>query len=322
MAMAAHTSLPSRSSCSLVATPLIAALPRPWRGTESIKATSPQLISITLTTADMLPPLWLVALASSASRNASAPAKATKFASEMPSKRVAKVSSSTGYSCSRRSHLRDIGRSISAAPWCPFSITAFSLRGSSRLIAMKVFSPSLDDHDALGDADRAQVAVPAFDGVFLGVAVATEQLHAVEADLHALVGAEPLGQRGLACERQTLVGPGRAAPGDQPQPVEFDRDVGAHEGDRLAVGDRLAERLALLDVGHHVVEHSVCGTDSQRGPAQPRQRNGLGVILVGRTVLAEARRQRHGDVVELDLAERRGPDAHARIGGDGQALRR
>ena len=64
----------------------------------------------------------------------------------------------------------------------------------------------LDNYDALGDADRAQVAVPAFDGVFLGVAVAAEQLHAVEADLHALVGAEPLGQRGLAGERQALLG--------------------------------------------------------------------------------------------------------------------
>ena len=56
-------SLPSRSSCSSVATPEIAALPSPWRGTESISATSPQLISITLSTADMLPPLWLASLA-------------------------------------------------------------------------------------------------------------------------------------------------------------------------------------------------------------------------------------------------------------------
>jgi hypothetical protein len=40
--------------------------------------------------------------------------------------------------------LRDIGRSISAAPWCAFSITAFSLRGISRLIAMKVF-PFLEE---------------------------------------------------------------------------------------------------------------------------------------------------------------------------------
>ena len=80
MAIAAHTSLPSRSSCSSVATPEIAALPRPWRGTDSIKATSPQLTSITLRTADMLPPLWLASLASAPSRNASAPAKAMALA--------------------------------------------------------------------------------------------------------------------------------------------------------------------------------------------------------------------------------------------------
>ncbi len=116
IAIAAHTSLPSRSNCSSVATPEIAALPSPWRGTDSINATSPQLISITFRTADMLPPLWLVSLASAASRNASAPAKAMALACEMPSKRLDSVSSSTGYSCSRRSHLREIGRSISAAP--------------------------------------------------------------------------------------------------------------------------------------------------------------------------------------------------------------
>src|ERR1044071_621478 len=70
----------------------------------------------------------------------------------------------------------------------------------------------LENYNAFGDADGAQVAVPAFDGVFLGVAVSTEQLHAVETDLHALVGAELLGQRGLAGERQALIGARRAAP--------------------------------------------------------------------------------------------------------------
>ena len=35
-----------------------------------------------------------------------------------------------------RSYLREIGRSISAAPWCALSMTACSLRGISRLIAM------------------------------------------------------------------------------------------------------------------------------------------------------------------------------------------
>src|SRR3979409_1138768 len=88
----------------------------------------------------------------------------------------------------------------------------------------------LDDYDARGDADRAQVAVPAFDGMFLGEAVAAEQLYAVQADLHALVGAEPFGQRRLAGERQTLLGARGAAPGDQSQAVKFDGDVGGHEG--------------------------------------------------------------------------------------------
>src|SRR5271163_282121 len=89
----------------------------------------------------------------------------------------------------------------------------------------------LNNDDALSYTDGPQVAVPALDGVFLGVAVAAEQLHAVQADLHALVGAEPLGQCRFASERQALFGAGRPAPGNQSQPVEFDGDVGAHERD-------------------------------------------------------------------------------------------
>src|ERR1700751_2048809 len=105
------------------------------------------------------------------------------------------------------SYLRAIGRIISAAPWCALSITACNLRGSSKLIAMIGLSvvkldEDLDNYDALSDADGPQVAVPALDGVLLRVAVAAEQLHAVQADLHALVGTEPLGQRGFASERE------------------------------------------------------------------------------------------------------------------------
>ena len=88
-----------------------------------------------------------------------------------------------------------------------------------------------------------------------------------------------LGQRRLAGERQALLGARGAAPGDQPQPVELDGDVGAHERHRLPAGDRLAERLAFLDVGDDVVEHRVRGADRQCGPAQPGQRDRLGVVL-------------------------------------------
>src|SRR5258705_4646094 len=145
----------------------------------------------------------------------------------------------------------------SSAPWCLLSKSACSFLGISKLIAMKGLSfgirnkgitSQLDNNNALGDADRPQVAVPAFDGMFLGVAMTAEQLYAVEADLHALVGAEPLGQRRLAGERQTLLGTGRAAPGDQSQAVELDGDVRGHERHRLTVCDRLTEGLAFLDV--------------------------------------------------------------------------
>ena len=45
---------------------------------------------------------------------------------------------------------------------------------------------SSDEHRAFHDADGSEVAVPPLDRVLLDEAVAAEQLHAVEADLHAL----------------------------------------------------------------------------------------------------------------------------------------
>ena len=123
-------------------------------------------------------------------------------------------------------------------------------------------------------------------------------------------------------ERQALLGPRRAAPGDQPQPIEFDGDVGAHEGDRLPVSDGLAEGFAFLHIRDDVIEHGVRRADRQRRPAQPRQRDGLGIVGVGGVVLAQPRAHRHRHVVELDAAQRGGADAHARVGLDGQAVAR
>ena len=134
---------------------------------------------------------------------------------------------------------------------------------------------------------------------------------------------QPLGQCGLAGERQTLFGARCAAPGDQAQAVEFDGDVGAHERHRLTVCDRLTERLAFLDVGDHVVEHRVRRADRQRGPAQPGQRDRLRVVRRRSASSSPSRAlQWHRHVVEFDAAERGGADAHARVGLDGQALRR
>ena len=69
----------------------------------------------------------------------------------------------------------------------------------------------LDDDYALGDADGAHVAVPALDRVLLGEAVATEQLHAVEAHDHALVGCVAAGKAGFAVEGQALIQAGNTA---------------------------------------------------------------------------------------------------------------
>jgi hypothetical protein len=57
---------------------------------------SPQAISSEFTSTDMLPPLTFAFGPLSASRKASVPANETVLASEMPSKRLEMVSSSTG----------------------------------------------------------------------------------------------------------------------------------------------------------------------------------------------------------------------------------
>ena len=59
------------------------------------------------------------------------------------------------------------------------------------------------------------------------------------------------------------------------------------------MGDGLTERFAFLHVRDDVVEHRVRGADCQRGPAQPRQRDRLGVVGVGGVVFAQPGIQRH-----------------------------
>ena len=82
------------------------------------------------------------------------------------------------------------------------------------------------------------------------------------------VRAEPAGDGRLAGEVLAAVGAARGAVGRQAHALELDADVGDGEGDRLAVGDRLAEGLALVDVGDHVVEDGLRGADA---PARTRR---------------------------------------------------
>ena len=213
-----------------------------------------------------------------------------------------------------------MGRSISAT-LVGFLDDGFELAGISRLIAMEGLSVLVES--CLGTTTPSATPMARRSryqrstGCSFGVAVAAEQLHAVQADAHALVAAQLPGQRRLAGERQTLVCAGGAAPGDHPQTVEFDGDVGAHERHRLPAGDRLAERFAFLDVGDDVVEDGVTGATARGGPAEPGQRDGLRVVpVVGRLVgvFAQPGRQRHRDLVELHLADGGGAQAHAPVG--------
>ena len=99
-------------------------------------------------------------------------------------------------------------------------------------------------------------------------------------------------------------GAGRGLVGQQPHRLQLDRDVGDHERHRLTVGDRLAERLALLDVRRHVVEHRLAGADRQGAPGEAREPHALGVRrAVGRS--RARRRSGDRDVRQREPGQRR-----------------
>ena len=170
---------------------------------------------------------------------------------------------------------------------------------------------------AFHQADRSQVAIPAFDRVLLDVPVAAEQLHAVAADLHAVLGAQLPGQRRLAGEGSALLGAARRPVGGKPHAFEFDADVGHHEGDGLPMADRFAECHPVVDVGDHVVENGLRGADGQRAPADARESDAVGV---GGGV-AEQGAARQGHAGQVDSPHRRGAQPHGRVGLDGDARR-
>ena len=147
-------------------------------------------------------------------------------------------------------------------------MTASSLRGISRLIAMKGLPlAGIQDQDTLGDADGPQIAVPAFDRVLLGVAVTAEQLDAVQPDLHALVGAELLASAASRANGRPCSA--RAAPRQViSRRPSSSMAMLAHMNAtawRRATG---SPKASVPDVGDHVVQHRVRGADRQRGPAE------------------------------------------------------
>ena len=115
MAMEAHTR-PNFSICSSLATAAMAEFPRPCRGIESVRPTSPQQVSMMLSSDFMLPPLETPSRLGAPPDPIVAP-EAAWPASSMASIMALRVSSSTGYSCSARSYLREMGRKIWVATW-------------------------------------------------------------------------------------------------------------------------------------------------------------------------------------------------------------
>jgi hypothetical protein len=147
--------------------------------------------------------------------------------------------------------------------------------------------------------------------VLLDEAVSPEQLDAVEADLHALVGTQLPRKRDVACDVLARGGTRGRLPGEQPHRLQLDRDVGDHERHRLPMGDRLAERLPLLDVGRDVVQDGLTDPDRQRTPGQAREPHALGVR---RTVgVAEQVGGRHPDAVQGERGQGGGTDAHGGV---------
>src|SRR4051794_27143568 len=233
IAIEAH-SLPNRSSCSSLATDAIAASPRPWRGIDSTIATSPQQASMIDSTEDMLVPLRFPGPSFPESRRTPRAPVPPSPPSFIPSIRAASMSSSfidSPWGASMASYLREIGRKISVDTWWAWLTSIANFFGTSRLIAISSWPPSAPrrdwphafrsptagarcgarscQHHPFHHTGRSQIAVPPLDRVLLDVAVPTEQLDAVAADLHAVLGGEPTGEGDLARERTALFGPRR-----------------------------------------------------------------------------------------------------------------
>src|SRR3954447_11057305 len=124
---------------------------------------------------------------------------------------------------------------------------------------------ALDLARALADQQQRRVAVDALDLVLLGVAVAA-------VDAQGLLGAEAAGLRGeelghARLEVRALAGVlhARGADGEHPRGLELGGHVGELELDHLVLGDRLAERLALLGVLDRQLEGALGQADAAGG---------------------------------------------------------
>ena len=165
------------------ATEAIAELPRPWRGIESSRPTSPQQSSMMPSTVERLEPLRfspsvrrLAAHAGGARGAFAALVHAVDQRGEHVQLFRVRV---LGFVVLARDRPEDLGRDlVRLADQRLELLRCLEIDHHECAFARGLPGVCLDEQGALHDARCAQVAVPALDRVLLDVAVAAEQLHA------------------------------------------------------------------------------------------------------------------------------------------------
>ena len=164
-----------------------------------------------------------------------------------------------------------------------------------------------------------RVAQRALDLVLRHVAVAAVDLHRVERRLDERLADEQLGHRGVQRGApRVLEAPGGAV-GEQPRRLELHLHVGDAVRDRLELADRLAELRARARVGDRRLQQPLHRADVAREQADPLPVHGRGEHGGPGPDAAEHRLGRNVEIVEDELADRRGAQAHLlelRAGGE------
>src|SRR5581483_6470365 len=124
---------------------------------------------------------------------------------------------------------------------------------------------ALDLGRSLADQEQRRVAVEALDLVLLRVAVAAVDAEGLLDDLLARLRGEELRHPRLEVGALARVLHARRLEREHPRRLDLRRHVGELELDRLVLGDRLAERLALLAVAERQLERALGDADAAGG---------------------------------------------------------
>src|SRR5260221_968439 len=128
---------------------------------------------------------------------------------------------------------------------------------------------ALDLRGSLADQEQRRVAVKALDLVLLRVAVAAVNAKALLDALLAGLRGEQLRHPSLEIGALAGVLHPRRFAGDETGRLDLGRHVGELELNRLVLGDRLAEGLALLAVAEGQLQRPLSDADAARGDVDP-----------------------------------------------------